>query len=72
MSEEAEISSRSAEIDRLLSRKDKTGALNLILLNPLGSKSDQAKVSNEDSSFSMVDRLILIGCIYIGCSNSND
>jgi hypothetical protein len=61
MSEEAEITSRFAEVDHLLSRKDKTGALNLILLNPLGSKSDQAKVSDEDSSFCTVDRLI--GCV---------
>ena len=45
MSEEAEVSARATQVNSLLQRKDKAGALAASLKNPpVNSKSDEVKV----------------------------
>ncbi len=50
MSEEAEVTQRSTQVQQLLTRKDKVGALALALTNPpINSKSEELKVHIIDS-----------------------
>lgn len=45
MSEEAEVSARSTQVNSLLQRKDKAGALAAALKNPpVNSKAEEVKV----------------------------
>lgn len=46
MAEEAEVAQRSSQVQQLLTKKDKAGALAVALTNPpVNSKSEELKVS---------------------------